>query len=115
MLKRLKSFARSIKREVQVYRLVVQDRRTPRLARWLLGLAVGYLLLPFDLIPDFLPGLGHLDDLVLVPALVLLALKLVPPQVLADCRAQVAASSRSAPPGASPREAGAEASRQGRP
>ena len=70
-----------------MYQFVLKDRRTPRLAKVLLGLAVGYALSPVDLIPDFLPGLGYLDDLVLVPALVILAQKIVPRQVLDDCRA----------------------------
>lgn len=57
----------------------------------LLGLAVGYLLLPFDLIPDFIPVLGQLDDLAIVPSLFWLSIKCVPPQVIAECRQQVLA------------------------
>ena len=59
---------------------------TPRLAKWLLGLAIGYVLLPFDLIPDFIPVLGQLDELVVVPGLIYLALRLIPDKIIADCR-----------------------------
>lgn len=69
------------------------DPRTPWIARLLLGIAVGYLLLPFDLIPDFIPVIGHVDDLIVVPALVLLALKLIPEAVVQDCRRRAQASS----------------------
>ena len=65
---RLRSVGKDLKRELKVYRLVLRDERTPRSARFLLGLAVGYTLLPFDLIPDFLPIIGHLDDVIIVPA-----------------------------------------------
>jgi len=86
MLDRLKAISHRFKQELRVYRLVLQDPRTPKLAKWLLGLAVGYALLPFDLIPDFIPVLGHLDDVIVIPALVFLAVKLIPPSVVADCR-----------------------------
>jgi uncharacterized membrane protein YkvA (DUF1232 family) len=84
---RLKAAGKALRHELRVYQLVLKDRRTPRLARLLLGLAVGYALSPVDLIPDFLPGLGYLDDMVIVPSLVLLALKIVPREVVEDCRA----------------------------
>ena len=83
---RLKSVASSLKREVNVYRLVLRDSRTPKPAKLLLGLALGYLLLPFDLIPDFMPVIGQLDDVIIVPALVVLALKMIPGDVIEDCR-----------------------------
>lgn len=72
---------RGLKSRVTYYRALYRDPRTPFLARALLWLAIGYALLPFDLIPDFIPVLGHLDDLVVVPALILLAMKRVPPEV----------------------------------
>lgn len=52
----------------------------------LLGLAIGYLLLPFDLIPDFIPVIGHLDDVVIVPGLIYLALKMIPNEIILECR-----------------------------
>jgi uncharacterized membrane protein YkvA (DUF1232 family) len=94
MLDRLRELGRSAKRELAVYRRVLQDGRTPWAAKALLALAVGYLLLPFDLIPDFLPVVGQLDDLVIVPGLVLLALKLIPGDVIDECRAAVAVDPR---------------------
>ena len=82
----VRAFTRAIKREIRVYQCVLRDSRTPWYAKAVLGLAVGYLLMPFDLIPDFIPLLGQLDDLVIVPGLVWLALKLIPPEIVADCR-----------------------------
>jgi uncharacterized membrane protein YkvA (DUF1232 family) len=88
-LKSVRAFTRTIKQEIQVYQRVLRDSHTPWYAKALLGLAIGYLLLPFDLIPDFIPLLGQLDDLLIVPGLVWLALKMIPPEVVAECRKQV--------------------------
>lgn len=86
MLDRLKSIGRNLKHELKVYKLVLKDSRTPKLAKFLLALAIGYALLPFDIIPDFIPVIGFLDDVIIVPALVIAALKLIPKEVVEDCR-----------------------------
>lgn len=89
MFRRLKSLARRIKQELTLYQLVAKHPDTPLLAKMCLGLAIGYLLLPFDLIPDFIPILGQLDDLVIVPFFVYIALKLTPNAVIESCRQQI--------------------------
>jgi len=95
---RLRVVGSRLKQEVRLYQLVLRDPRTPRLSKALLWLAVGYTLLPFDLLPDFIPVVGHLDDLVVVPALVLLAMRLVPREVFEDARAAVSGQGACAPP-----------------
>lgn len=89
VLEQMTAIGRDIKREVNLYRRVLRDPRTPRFAKLLLALAVGYLLLPFDLIPDFIPLVGQVDDLLIVPALVVLALRLIPAHVIEDCRRHI--------------------------
>lgn len=74
------------KRELHVYRRLLQHPRTPRLAKVILGLAVAYALSPIDLIPDWVPVLGYLDDLLIVPGFVALALWLIPRDIVEDCR-----------------------------
>ena len=76
-----------LKREAAFVRAVWKHPRTPPAARHLLGAALAYAAMPFDLIPDFLPVIGHLDDAVIVPGLVYLALKKVPREVIDECRA----------------------------
>ena len=75
-----------MKAELDFYRAVLAHPQTPRLSRWLLGAAIAYALSPIDLIPDFIPVLGQLDDLIIVPALVVVALRLIPAAVVTQCR-----------------------------
>jgi uncharacterized membrane protein YkvA (DUF1232 family) len=78
MLEKLKTAAKRLKREVMTLYFVARDIRTPWYARGLAFVVVGYALSPFDLIPDAIPILGLLDDLILVPVGIWLVLKLVP-------------------------------------
>jgi len=89
MLERLKIIIRDLQQNLRIYQLALKDPRTPKLARILLWLAVGYLLLPFDLIPDFIPVIGHVDDAVIVPLLVLWALKMIPKNVMEGYRQEM--------------------------
>ena len=87
MLQRLKKWARAIKRDVHALWLAARDPRTPWYAKAVaLGIAA-YALSPIDLIPDFIPVLGYLDDVILLPLAIMLAVRLVPPVVMAECRA----------------------------
>jgi len=83
---RLRERAEQLKLETWTVYLAYQDPRTPWYARLLAMGVVAYALSPVDLIPDFLPVVGHLDDLVLVPLGIALAIKAIPAQVMADCR-----------------------------
>lgn len=78
--------ARGLKRQLDVYRLIFKDKRTPLAAKLMLGAAIGYMLMPFDIIPDFIPIAGQIDDLIIVPLLIALAMKLVPEEVKRECR-----------------------------
>jgi uncharacterized membrane protein YkvA (DUF1232 family) len=86
MKAQLHRFTRNFKRELDLYRRTLRHPRTPRAARFFLGAAVTYALSPIDLIPDFIPVLGHLDDLLIISLLAWLGLRLIPADVLAECR-----------------------------
>lgn len=88
MKKRLKDRVAAFRREIGIYRSVMADPRCPRTARWLLGGAVVYALSPLDLIPDFIPVLGHFDDAVILPVMVYLAIRLIPKELIAEHRAK---------------------------
>jgi uncharacterized membrane protein YkvA (DUF1232 family) len=85
-MKRLKDIAQTLKKEMKVYQLVLRDKRTPLLGKVFPGLAIGYFFLPFDFIPDFIPVLGHVDDVVIIPALIFIALRLIPQTIVEEHR-----------------------------
>jgi uncharacterized membrane protein YkvA (DUF1232 family) len=83
---RSRQILESFTREITVYRRVFRDERTPPRAKLFLGLAIAYVCMPFDLIPDFIPVIGHLDDVIIVPAFVIMALRSVPADVISEHR-----------------------------
>jgi uncharacterized membrane protein YkvA (DUF1232 family) len=85
-IRRWKSWAGRLKLETYAIYLAYRDPRTPWHARLFAACVVGYAFSPIDLIPDVIPVLGYLDDLVLVPLGVSIALRMIPPHVLAECR-----------------------------
>ena len=85
-IENLRTKARALKRETVALCLAARDPRTPWAAKLVIAIVVAYALSPIDLIPDFIPVLGYLDDLVLLPLGIFLALKLIPAPVLADAR-----------------------------
>ena len=91
-----KERARVLKRETLTLYLVCRHPAVPWYAKALALIVVGYALSPIDLIPDFIPVLGYLDDLVLIPLGVMLVIRLVPADVVAECRARAEAAAASA-------------------
>lgn len=83
---RLKTWARQIKRDGVTLWFASKNPRTPWYAKALVVLVVAYALSPIDLIPDFIPVLGYVDDVLLLPILIWLTIKLLPPDVISDCR-----------------------------
>jgi uncharacterized membrane protein YkvA (DUF1232 family) len=90
MLDTIRQWARRIKQDAVMLWFACRDPRTPWLPKIICMLAVAYALSPIDLIPDFIPVLGYLDDAILLPAMVWLAVKLLPAVVVSDCRAEAA-------------------------
>ncbi len=90
MLQRLREWARSLQRDVLALWFACRDPRTPLLVRIFAALVVAYALSPIDLIPDFIPVLGYLDELLLLPAAIWLLLRMLPAAELERARAQAA-------------------------
>lgn len=85
-MQRLKDWARALKRDVVALWLAARDPRVPWYAKAIAGAVAAYALSPIDLIPDFVPVLGYLDDLLIVPLGIALAVKLIPEPILSDLR-----------------------------
>src|SRR5512138_2440839 len=90
MLDRLKARARALKNEAFAVYLAARDPRTPWYAKAVIFFVVAHTFSPIDLIPDFIPILGYLDDLIITPGGIWLAIRLIPPEVLAEARAEAA-------------------------
>lgn len=90
MIKSVEKWARTIKRDVHVIWLAARDPRTPWFAKALAMAVAAYAVSPIDLIPDFIPVLGYLDDLIILPLGILMVVRLIPPNVLNEHRKAVA-------------------------
>ena len=89
------SLASRLKNEINVYRRVISHPRCPRFARICLGAAVAYALSPIDIIPDFIPVLGYLDDAIILPVLVFVALRSLPEGLVDEVRAEMMSEHKS--------------------
>jgi len=92
VLERLKRWAGELKAQVVTLWICCRHPDTPWSAKLLAGLVVAYAFSPIDLIPDFVPVLGYLDDLIIVPLGILIVVKLIPPEIIAEHRALAAAA-----------------------
>ena len=94
LLERMKAWARILKRDIATLWLAARHPDLPWYAKTIAAATVAYALSPIDLIPDFVPILGYLDDLIIVPAGILLAVRLIPGSTLAELRRQAEATGR---------------------
>lgn len=92
----LKERAASLKRDIPAVFLALKSKNTPIFAKILAAVTVAYALSPIDLIPDFVPVLGYLDDVLLLPALIALTVKLIPPEVWPSAASKPRACGRTA-------------------
>lgn len=85
MYNKMKTWARNVKRQIFILYFACKDERMPWYAKVFTACVVAYAFSPIDLIPDFIPILGYLDDVILVPIGIMIALKMIPKSVLTDC------------------------------
>lgn len=90
MLQNARTWARSVKRDVVAIWIAARDPRVPWYAKLLAGAVAAYALSPIDLIPDFVPVLGYLDDVIIVPAGIMLTVRMIPDGLMAEFRAEAA-------------------------
>jgi uncharacterized membrane protein YkvA (DUF1232 family) len=90
----LREWARSLKRDIVALWLAARDPRVPWYAKAMAGAVAAYALSPIDLIPDFIPVLGYLDDLLIVPAGIWLAVRMIGPELMAEFRARASDTAR---------------------
>jgi uncharacterized membrane protein YkvA (DUF1232 family) len=88
MLSQIKDWARRLKRDSHAVYLAARDPRVPWYAKFLAIAVAGYALSPIDLIPDFVPVIGYLDDLIIVPLGIWLVISLIPGEIMVECRAK---------------------------
>lgn len=86
MIEKIKEKAKELKKQVFALYLAYKKKETPLLAKVFTAVVVAYALSPIDLIPDFIPVLGYLDDFILIPVGVAIALKLIPSKIMEECR-----------------------------
>ena len=92
MIEKLRNWARLLKRDVHALYLASRDPRVPWYVKAIALVVIGYALSPIDLIPDFIPVFGFLDDAILLPLGILLVIRLVPPEIMVEYRARAAAA-----------------------
>jgi uncharacterized membrane protein YkvA (DUF1232 family) len=85
MIKKIKAWARILKKQIFILYFAYKDERVPWYAKLFTACVVAYAFSPIDLIPDFIPILGYIDDVIIVPLGIMLALKMIPERVLTDC------------------------------
>lgn len=90
LLDRVKQWARDLKRDIVALWLAARDRRTPWHAKAVAGVVAAYAFSPIALIPDFIPVLGYLDDLIVLPLGIALAIRLIPPELMSQFRKEAA-------------------------
>lgn len=82
----IKELSKKLNNKIKAVYLAYKNENTPIIAKIFAALTVGYALSPIDLIPDFIPILGYLDDLIILPLLIYISIKLIPEEIMKDCK-----------------------------